>query len=306
MARIHFIVDPVNEQIGKRWPYEQKKIESLTKDFEMDLVRGRSHAEALATQAKGAGAELIVCVGGDSALNEIANAVHSDKSGKTSISIHPELHSGDLSKSLDLKSNIIEFLELFLNGKAQEQFIDVGEVEYTGEYGQTLKRIFVNYFSFGFASYLLTRVAKHKYDGPSNTRFLRLLLGSLPFYRIPTFKISVDSDEEQSLALLTGFVNNIRYVARGLKISPQSTPMDGSFEFTRVKRSNMIKYMLGALPFYAGQTNGLSFIDTIPCKQLKIEPVSSGRAIRLDFDGECRGFLPAKIKMKEKALRVLV
>jgi|GEM_PF-5039455 len=304
MALIHFIIDPIYSHIGTKWPYEQSKIEALTKDFKVHLIRGRSHAEALATQAKTEGAKLIVCLGGDRVFNELANALYPETEPSPRLCFHP-LHASNLAKSLHVRRDFLEFLKDFLAGNATEHQLDVGEISYTGEYGQKLQRIFTNYASFGFASTMLSKLSQIQNTSYTKFRFLRLIFRNLPFYKTPALKLTYDDLHTETELLLTGFVNNIRYAARGLRVSPKSNPYDGNFEFTKIEKTYFYKYLFATIPFYAGTIKPISFINTISCKQLRIEPVLSHRNVRLDFDGECRGYLPAELKTREKSLRIL-
>ena len=104
MARIHFIVNPLRPSIGLRWPYEEQKIQSLTKDFKVHITRGRLHGEILARQAIDEGAELIVSVAGHSTLSEIANGLYRSSLAGLKVpllAVHSELHAGDMIRSLN-------------------------------------------------------------------------------------------------------------------------------------------------------------------------------------------------------------
>src|SRR5690606_40565922 len=66
----------------------------------LPILRGRTHAEHLTLAAQKEGAELIVCVGGDSALHEVTNALYQLGSKAPALSIHPEFQRGSLTKKI--------------------------------------------------------------------------------------------------------------------------------------------------------------------------------------------------------------
>lgn len=305
MAKIHFIIDPISSSIGPQWPYEQQSIEGLTKDFEIHIVRSRSHAEHLARKARNEGAELVVSVGGDETLNEIANALHPQTEDSPAIAIYPGLQRGDLVRWLPQRENFLSFLKAFLSNEVEERRLDIGEISYTGEYGQPLNRVFINYAAFGFAAVIMQKLRKARGQSISRYRFLRTLMNNIPFYKIPVLKLSIDDHGPVSGPLLTGIVHNINHVGGGLRITRDSNPTDGQFELTRLHKASRFKYLLAAVPLYSGQTKGISFLEKLPLKSIKMESSGGSRSVRLDFDGEVRGFLPARIEVQRQALRFL-
>jgi len=305
MSLVHFIVDPLSEKIGKQWPHEQPKIESITKDFCVHLVRGRGHAESLTIQAISQGAKLIVCVGGDAALSEIANALLVKDAKGVTVATYPRLHTGNFIKCCPSSSEFEQSLKDFLTGQAKTQSIDLGRISFRGEFGQKLSRYFLNYASFGFSSFLLHKTKNLKSERINRSRFWRFLFQSLPFYKIPAYRIQLDEEEIQHHFVLTGFINNSPYAMRNLRTSAQSQLSDGKIEFTEFKKTALYRYFVNAVQIYAGQFEKLSFVNTSSCEKIKIEPVLSSRAIRVDFDGECRGYLPADFSVVKGALRIL-
>jgi len=305
MSLIHFIVDPLGEKIGKKWPLEEPKIEAITKDFCVHLVRGRGHAESLATQALAQGAKLIVCVGGDSTLSEIANALLANTVTQVTVATYPGLHTGNFIKCCPSASEFEKSLKDFLAGKANTQSIDMGKISFRGEFGQKLSRYFINYASFGFSSFLLHKTRKMSSENIKRSRFWRFLFQSLPFYKIPAYRIQLDEEEIQHHFVLTGFINNSPYAMRNLRTSAQSQLSDGKIEFTEFKKTALYRYFVNAVQIYAGQFEKLSFVNTSSCEKIKIEPVLSSRTTRVDFDGECRGYLPADFSVVKGALKVL-
>lgn len=304
MARIHFILDPTNPGLGEKWPYEQKAIEEITQDFEIHLVRGKAHAEDLAKTAAKKGASLIVCAGNDSIFNEIVNALYPFDENTPALSIYPGLQRGSLATSIPFCKDFKEFLKNFLQNTHAIEAIDLAKINFTGEYGQSISRVFVDSASFGFASLILSKMNRADSFAFSFYQFLKMLFRNLPFYSEPSIKFLVDNQDDQRMSLLTGFINNTAYTSRGLRIFSESDPTDGTLEFTVVKKARFHRYIMAALPFYTGRRKNFSFFHTYPCKKVKIE-AAIGQTVRLDFDGECRGFLPAEIEVKQRSLKLV-
>ena len=309
MARIHFIVNPQRPSIGLRWPHEEKKIASITKDFMVHISRGRLHAEILTRQAMEAGAELIVSVGGDSTLSEIANGLYrSSQVGRPvpKLAVYPGLHQGDTVKSMQLRANFEELLLAFLNGTAVEEKIDLGEIEFTGEFGQKIRRRFINCAGFGFSAAVISRLSRDFKMSRSKWSLMRLFFRLLPFYRHPRVSIAIDGkslfkDED----VLVGLMHNGRYAAHGLDLSPKSRIEDRILEFTLIRKTFTIKYVMGLFALFAGKLTSASFVKQTPFHHVDILSLEHGRKVHVDFDGDCWGFLPAHVRILEQALTII-
>jgi len=309
MSKIHFIVNPQRQSIGLRWPYEEQKIRNLTNDFQVHIVRGRYHAEILARQAMEEGAELIVSVGGDSTLSEIANGLYRASLGGKKVpllTLYPELHAGDTIRSLPLRANFAEFLADYLRGEALRDSLDLGEIEFTGDYGQRIRRVFVNCAGFGFSSTIVERLSHNFRYARTKWNFIRLIARLVPFYKHPIVNVSVDGQKQyMSQPMLTGLIHNGRYAAHGLDLSEQSSLFDGKFEMSFILKTFSYRYLLGIFPLFAGLLHKASFVKRIQGREVEIGPAVPQRKIRVDFDGDCWGFLPLKVRVLEKALSVV-
>jgi len=305
MAKIHFIINPKETSIGDRWPYEQKKIESITRDFEVHLVRGRNHAEALTLSAANQRAELVICAGGDSTINEITNGLFRLGNRAPALSVHPQFQRGSFAKSLNWEKSFNDFLQKFLNKAAEEVWVDLGKAEFTGEYGQKIERVFLNSFGFGFSSYLLHKLRKQNLGNFSRLDYLRNLVNSLPFYRAHHVQLEIDGQTVAPQTCLLGIIQNSSFFRDGFKVSPESKINDGELEWIEVKKATWPKYMLGAIPFATGRSKSLKFVTQRKLKKIKIDALHKNRLIRVDFDGESRGFLPAHVALLPQKLRIL-
>lgn len=309
MAKIHFIVNPRRPSIGLRWPYEERKVRAFTNDFVTHITRGRSHAELLTRDAIAQGAKLIVCVGGDSTLCEIVNELDRASRGGfevPALTLHPALQKGDAVKSIALRDNFSDFILSFLEDRATEQLLDLGEVEFTGDYGQKIRRLFLNAAGFGFSSTLVSKMSQDPYASRSNWGFLRLLFRLAPFYRHPEITLVIDGQKILSKKnILTGLVHNGRYGGRGLHLSPDATFGDGQLEYTVILKTLAFRYLWIALQILYSELKTSKYVLRGKFKEMIVTPTRPHRRIQVDFDGDVWGYLPAKFKIMEKYLRFL-
>lgn len=308
MALVHFIVNPATPGIGGRWPHEEQQIKEITTDFESHIVRGRLHAEHLTKLAIREGAKLIVCVGDDKTLGEVVNGLcQSPPELRPALTIHANLQRGDTVRSLSLRDSFIDFLKEFLDGRTQPLKLDLGEVEFTGEYGQPLKRFFLNGAGFGFSSTFIQQLERsQKRFDQTKLGFIRTLLRILPFYRFTTLDIEIDEERKLRSDTFCGLVHNGRYAANGLALSPRSEFSDRKFEFTLIKRTYRYKYIAGLLKLLRGDIVDLAFVDRFEFNDsVIITPTRNVKHTRIDFDGSCWGFLPATFRRIDHPLAFL-
>src|SRR4030067_613154 len=78
MARMKVIVNPAAGagKTAKKWPQIMVLMKSLGLDFEHDVTEAPGHAMERAKSAVGKGYEVVVSVGGDGTIHEIANGLH--------------------------------------------------------------------------------------------------------------------------------------------------------------------------------------------------------------------------------------
>jgi diacylglycerol kinase family enzyme len=270
------------------------------------LSRERFHAKTLAEQAIAEGAELIVAVGGDSTLSEIANGLtRSKRYGRPipKLSLYPFLQQGDFVKSIQLRPHFSDFLKAYLNGEAIEEAIDLGEVEFTGDHGHKIKRIFINCAGFGFSAIVANKLSLNHKLKRTRFSYLKLIAQSLPLYRYPEITVELNdkpfvSQEE----VLTGLLHNGKAAARGLIFSEKSDIHDGKFEFTLIRKTFTYRYLISFLNLFSKGLKTNSFTSQTQCQKVKVFPSRSDRKVRIDFDGDAWGDLPAEFRVLEKAL----
>ncbi len=293
-----------------RWPFEERAVREITPNYRVHFTRGRLHAEILTREALSAGAKLIVCVGGDSTLCEIANELlRSARLGHDvpALTLHPQLQRGDAIRSLALRESFKDFLTAFLRGEAREEYLDLGECEFTGDYGQKIRRRFVNAAGFGFSSLVVDRLSRDPWLSRSRFGFLRLVLRLAPFYRPPHVDIWVDGEKRfERTAMITGLIHNGKYGARGIKLSEKATFSDGKLEFTFFMRAFPLRYFTALGALLTGRLRPSSSVHQGSFKEMLVQPSHGHRRIPVDFDGDVWGYLPSRFRIVEKALKIVV
>jgi diacylglycerol kinase family enzyme len=304
VARIHFLIDPIHPEIGRSWPSEQFEIEKQIQDFEIHIIRGRLHAEALTRQIAVRGAELIVCVGGDRVLHEVVNALESFEvfQRKPKVYLYPRLHRENFIRNIDSRASFFEFLADFLAGKITEERFDLVEAKFQGEYGQQIEKVFLCGTAFGLATSILPDLQEAHL---SRLELIRRTWRALAFAKPQALSLQVDQETLGDAFYLTGFVQNIPQISGGLRVSPLSDPKDGKIEIHMIRRARFVRYLYLILRFYRSGIKSSSSSLSRQASSLKIEAKRKASRIPIEMDQEIRGYLPLEVRVRRKALCLL-
>lgn len=229
MDKILFILNPVAGG-GKAKDLEiiiEEKMKKRNMKYSLKVTNGPGDATVLAQEGLDNGYELIVSVGGDGTLNEIAKAILGTD---VSLGILPGGTGNDMARTLDIPLDPREALNNILDHKKKP--IDVGYVN--GE-------LFLNIASTGLDSAVVEGANKYKEKYQGSTAYSISVLESLFKFRKKPMRINIDGeiiDEEVYLVA----VGNGRTYGGGFNILPMAEVDDGYFHVCVVK--NMIKPML--------------------------------------------------------------
>src|SRR5580704_7935058 len=131
---------------GRTFSRVRAVIERRLGAVDVALTARPGHAIALARDAALAGRKLIIAVGGDGTLHEVANGVL-DAGETTSVGYVGMGTGGDFRRSLGVEHRLDAYVEAIAVGR--ERQVDVGRVRYVSAGGETRTRWFVNILSAG-------------------------------------------------------------------------------------------------------------------------------------------------------------
>ena len=229
MNKILFILNPIAGG-GKAKGLEDMIVDEMkNRDIEYSIIKTKKPNDATKIAREGIleGYNLIVAVGGDGTLNEIARAVLGTD---VSLGMIPGGTGNDMARTLDMPLDPKEALDNILNH--QKKTIDVGYVN--GE-------LFLNIASTGLDSAVVEGAKKYKKKYQGSTAYSISMLENLFKFRKKPMKIEVDGELiEEEIYLVA--VGNGRTYGGGFKILPMAKLDDGYFHICVVK--NVAKPLL--------------------------------------------------------------
>jgi YegS/Rv2252/BmrU family lipid kinase len=276
------------------------------------LTDGLGPADVRFTEAKGdgrriareeatAGRVLIVAMGGDGTISEVADGIL-DAGGKSELGIIPRGTGGDFRRSLELDQDLGQAARRIRETPAR--LIDAGRVSFVADDGSQTQRHFVNIVSFGFSSDVARQANASSKRLGGRVAFLSATVRSLVSYDNVDVVLSMDDQPEQRMSVLLAAVGNGRFFGGGMKICPEALLDDGLFDLVTVGNLGRAGVMANIHRIYSGHHLTMKEVQGTRLRRLKVTPADGAAKIPLEVDGETPGHLPASFELLPGALRV--
>jgi YegS/Rv2252/BmrU family lipid kinase len=285
----------------KRWASVVGPLTDGLGAFDTRFTERPGHARAIAHEEAGAGRRLVVALGGDGTISEVADGLVA-AGGSADLGIIPRGTGGDFRRSLGLESQIFAAAERVR--KSVPRKLDVGLVTYVDDDGRETSRHFINVTSVGFSSVVAQRANRASKRLGGRVSFLSAVVRSLVTYENADVTVSVDDGEARRMTLLLAAVGNGRFFGGGMKICPEAILDDGRFDLVTVGDLGRIEVLAKIHRIYSGNHLSMSEVRQIRCRRLRVAPSDSRAQIPLEIDGETPGRLPASFEILKGALRL--
>jgi YegS/Rv2252/BmrU family lipid kinase len=300
------IVNPASAsgQTSVRWPVLQNLLEEESFVFNFAPTTGPGTATGLARKAIHNGYEMVVAVGGDGTINEVANGFF--ENGKP---INPEAvlgilcvgTGGDFIKTMNIPREPQSAVKRLL-GKAAKA-IDIGKCAFIDHFGNQASRVFVNIADIGVGGETVERINRRARKRTGKVAYFASSLVSLLQYKNKKMRIRIDDqfDQEKVVSLLA--VANGQFFGGGMHIAPAAKPDDHLFDVVIVGDIGAMTFLANLRKLYAGT------ILTHPQVELHRGThvtVSATERALLDLDGEQPGVAPVEFTLIPAALRVKI
>jgi YegS/Rv2252/BmrU family lipid kinase len=285
----------------KRWAGVVAAISDGLGSFDTRFTERPGHARTIAHEEASAGRKLVIALGGDGTISEVADGLVA-AGGKAEFGIIPRGTGGDFRRTLDIENQLHEAAERVR--KSVPRSIDVGRVTYLDHDGREATRHFVNVTSVGFSSVVAERANQASKRMGGRVSFLSAVVRSLVTYDNAEVMVSVDGAEARHMTLLLAAIGNGRFFGGGMKICPEAILDDGHFDFVTVGDLGRIEVLAKIYRIYSGNHLSMKEVRQTRCRKLRVTPVDAKAEIPLEIDGETPGRLPASFEIVKGALRL--
>ena len=299
------IVNPAADggRVGRSWERLRWEAARIGLELEPLVTTGPGEATDLTRQAIAGGARLVVAVGGDGTVSDVANGFFDGDhpvAPDAELAIVPRGSGCDFIRTFGIPRRTAAAMEVAARGAVRT--IDLGRAGFTGPDGKPAHRLFVNVASAGLtgtAAELVNRGSK-----PLGATVAYAWAGVRTFAGYRNCRVRVEIDGEQSeLVANNVIVANCRYFASGMKILPAAEPDDGLFDvlvWGDVSRADLVKNLHR---LYRGTHVNHPKARISRARRVTIEPE---RELPVETDGETPGVTPATFEIVPQALRLRV
>lgn len=287
--RILYIVNPISGTQRKQGVARlaQELTDAELFDVDVQYTDYAGHASVLAAKAVERRVDVVVAVGGDGTVNEVARAlVHTP----TALAILPCGSGNGLARHLRIPMNPQKAIEIINRC-----------VVHALDYGTINGRPFFCTCGVGFDAFVSQKFAESGRRGLLTYVENTLREGLL--YKPQTYTIENDTDTEQCKAFLIACANASQY-GNDAYIAPHASMKDGLFDVVVMEPFNAIDAPQVALQLFKGTLPENSHVKTFQADRLLIHREGEGAA-HCDGDPFLTGST-IEITMQHKQLNVVV
>lgn len=299
------IVNPESAkgETRKRWSQIREGIRHVIHEFKFEFTEKPLQAIDLTRAAIKDGTELVIGVGGDGTMNEIANGFYEEKriiNPEATLGIVPSGSGCDLMRSLNIPSRLDGALDIITNGPSNA--IDVGRVRFRGHSGQDEERVFLNVSDFGVGGEVVHEVNRRRLERKASS-YVRCLVSTMARYRNKRVRIRVDGRELPRDEYLIGAIANGRVFGKGMKVAPLARLDDGLFDAVFVRGMRFLEFCSKGWRLMNGSHLKIRKVSHFRARKVEADP-DQPEPILLELDGEQLGTLPAVFELVPASLSV--
>jgi len=311
------IYNPTSKQgrSKKKWEKILRMFKKEKVEFDYRLTEEKDDATYLASKAADEGWDVVVSVGGDGTISEVITGLF-----RTKLESRPKLgvlHVGtspDFNRYHNIPTDIENAVETIFKGKTK--LVDIGKVTYLKKNIEIPLAMLpvhpdrkVSYFGSNVNIGLGPRIASK-----ANGRFRKflgdfcgtLLATVISLLKLKGFNLNtkIDGKKEDFINIINLTVGKDPYLASGMRVFNQIKPDDGMFYVFNVEKTSLLKLLSNIPRIYWGDFLKYKGAHLKYCREIEIK--YNKEYPELEFDGDAKGFLPAKISILSRQLKVIV
>ncbi|OHX66458.1 diacylglycerol/lipid kinase family protein [Flammeovirga pacifica] len=269
MKKVVFIANPVSGN-GKAKKAAELSA-SILKDnaFEVSIkfTEYAGHATTLVQQLSSK-ADIIVAVGGDGTVNEVATGL---VGSKTVLGIIPNGSGNGLARHLKIPMSTKKAAECLIHGKLQP--LDAPTIN---------DKFFFCTAGVGFDAHISHVFAKMEGRGLKN--YIKAILKEYGSYASQDYTISLDDSSSVNQKAFVLTVGNAAQYGNEAVIAPNARIGDGTLELTALPQPNLIRGAIWGIRLFMKNIDKDSSVNTFRGKEIKIN--NTAQSVDGHRDGE--------------------
>ena len=237
--RILFIINP-HAGVGyykKVSRLLKKRLDTSKYDYELILTQYRNHGHVLATEAVENGNDIVIAVGGDGTINEIARALIG-KDKEIVFGFIPTGSGNGLAHHLKMPTTVSKAIKVI----NEQQILEIDTLKIN-------KKTCVSIAGMGFDAYIAELFDKSSRRGLFP--YLYFVVRSFFSYQPRMFVVEADGVKKEHSALLISIANSSQW-GFNVKISPQASLHDGYADICFAKKPPLCQLISYATELLTG------------------------------------------------------
>jgi len=266
--RILFVINPISG--GKKKKDVEKRVMA---DLDAALFEAAfaytayaGHANELAAHAVADGVDVVVAVGGDGTINEIAAAL---VGSETVLGIIPEGSGNGLALYLGIPLN--ERAAIRRLNKAEQIIIDSGTIN---------DLPFFNMAGIGFDASVSDRFANDNIRGPIG--YMKAVLTEISTYKPKRYRLDIDGEVIDREAFMVSVANSPQY-GNNAYVAPQASVTDGLLDVCIIHKFPLYTIPMMVFHLFNKTADQSDYVEIIRGKHIRVEREA---AATVHVDGE--------------------
>ncbi|WP_419699968.1 diacylglycerol/lipid kinase family protein [Mucilaginibacter sp. NFX135] len=283
-----FIINPISGGKKKDGVPDliDQNIDKAVFDATVVFSDGVSHARIIALEAVGK-YDMIVAVGGDGTVNEIASAI---VGSGTALGIVPYGSGNGLARFLGIPMNPNQAIRALVEGHMES--IDSGTVN-----GQP----FFNMAGMGFDAHISEVFSHGKKRG--FVSYIKSSIEEISTYDEQQYHIEIDGKVYERKAFMLSIANSSQY-GNNAHISPKASVQDGLLDICLIRKFPLWRFPEMGIRMLTKTSESTSYVEIIRGKQINVTRQTEG-PIHLDGEPQVMG-TAIHINIVPSSLKVIV
>ena len=268
MRKVTFIINPVSGVFkkGKISGLIDLYLDKSKFEYEIEFTEGPGHATEICKSRVGKGVDIVVAVGGDGSINEVAKGLVGSNS---KLGIIPAGSGNGLAHHLKIPGNYRKAIEVINHERAIK--IDTGTIN---------DKLFVSIAGIGFDGLVAKKFVNNKLRG--FLAYAKIVAEEYPKYKPKKYKIDIDGKIIKKRALFITFANSDRF-GYFTSIAPNARVDDGLLDIIIAEKPLIIEIPILTHLLYWRKIDKSKRIEVIKAKELIVR---SKKKRWVNIDGE--------------------
>lgn len=296
-----FLVNPAsaNGSTGHRWPELAHRAAAVGLEGDTLFSERPGHLGELARRAALDGARLLVVVGGDGSVHEVANGL-AGVDDPPEVAVVPRGTGWDFVRTFGIPKGIEDAAAVALRGSTS--VVDLGVVTYRAWDGSEGRATFANVASAGMSGAIAQRAndTSKAFGGKASYLWATLAV----FVRWSATQVHLDVDgEAREGRMFDVVVANGRFFGGGMEICPEAEPDDGLFDVLTIGDVTKRDLVTTMPKIYRGTHLPHPKAELL---RGRVVHVDADEPLPIELDGEQPGTTPARFEVLPRSLRLRV